>query len=435
MNQNFKQDDISLNNRILDALSENDIQNFLIHTKTTDSEELFFVKKEKVLHRGKHVIHSDVTIYHDFEIDGQAYRGSFTFTANLNMSAEELSKKVKNAYTSAHSVKNPYYKLPSGSQMFSEHESDTAATSVSDLLRADDIAAVIYKNDSSEQTYINSLEIFVNHAYVHIINSNGVNVSFANAVYEGEFVAQSTVSEDVELYRDFKYSSKDTNLDDSLSEYVTTSLQAAHDRSIARPFADVVKDESYKKIILKGNCLYDLFKYYLVKSDASMIYPEYSKYAIDDFITSDVSNEKISMTLAPNIPYSDEGIELRSLNIIKDNQIRFITGNAMYAAYLGIEPTGTYDSYSLLSGDTSIEEMKSEPFLMVSDFSDFQMDEFTGAFGGEFRLGYYFDGETVTPVTAGSVNGNINELKGLKLSKETRNSYHYNGPVAISYNK
>ena len=55
MNQNFKQDDISLNNRILDALSENDIQNFLIHTKTTDSEELFFVKKEKVLHRGKHL--------------------------------------------------------------------------------------------------------------------------------------------------------------------------------------------------------------------------------------------------------------------------------------------------------------------------------------------------------------------------------------------
>ncbi len=435
MNQNFIQDDNTLNTHILEALSENNIQNFLIQTTSVCSEESFFIKKENVLNRGKYTIQSNITVFHDFNENEKDYRGSFTFTANLNMTADELSKKVANAYQSARSVKNPYYKLPSGSQMFSESDSISVLSENGKVQKSMDIAQIIYENDTHKHAFINSLEVFINHTHSHIINSNGINVSFEHTVYTGEFVVQSTFAEDVELYRDFKYSSKDEHLKESLSDFVTSALDAVYERSVAKPFSEVVKEENYHKIILTGSCLYDLFNYYLTKSDASMIYPGYSKYSIGTSIASDNTSDKISMTLAPNIPYSEEGIELKNLAIIRDNKVQFITGNAMYASYLGIQPTGTYNSFHLAPGTTSLETMKSEPYLMVSDFSDFQMDEFTGAFGGEFRLAYYFDGKQVTPVTAGSVNGNINDIQELKLSSETRTSYHYEGPVAVSYKK
>ena len=61
------------------------------------------------------------------------------------------------------------------------------------------------------------------------------------------------------------------------------------------------------------------------------------------------------------------------------------------------------------------------------------MDSFSGFFGGEVRLGIYFDGEKTYPVTGFSISGNINEKKcELTLSKEQiSTSSGYEGPKYI----
>ena len=85
-------------------------------------------------------------------------------------------------------------------------------------------------------------------------------------------------------------------------------------------------------------------------------------------------------------------------------------------------------------GDTSISEIQKEPYLKIVSFSDFQMDEFTGQFGGEYRLAYYFDGKNTIPVTNGSISGNINDIIGnILFSSEKQSSYYFDGPLAISY--
>ena len=60
------------------------------------------------------------------------------------------------------------------------------------------------------------------------------------------------------------------------------------------------------------------------------------------------------------------------------------------------------------------------------------MDSMGGNFGGEIRLAYLNDGEKITPVTGGSINGSIIEAqKSFKFSKETQNTSKFVGPKAI----
>ena len=65
-------------------------------------------------------------------------------------------------------------------------------------------------------------------------------------------------------------------------------------------------------------------------------------------------------------------------------------------------------------------------------FSDFQMDAFTGHFGGEIRLAYLYTDEGVKILTGGSINGSLPEKQGnLLFSTERYDTLTYTGPFAV----
>ena len=84
---------------------------------------------------------------------------------------------------------------------------------------------------------------------------------------------------------------------------------------------------------------------------------------------------------------------MKDLTLLKEGELKAIHGNARFAYYLGVEPTGIYSAVKLDNGTKTLEEMKKEPYLYVVSFSDFSMDSLSGYFGGEIRLAYLFDGE------------------------------------------
>ena len=482
--------EITMNNmidRIIEVLSQNDIQNFLINENIIETQELFYIKHSLNLTRNKNVSKYEITLYRDFIYNDTNMRGSASCLLNSSMSDMELNKNILSAYEAALSVRNPYYKLPHGDAMFVETDSisspknhftdgsaDTAGGSGLSLnkslnksanetgsLSATDIVNALFVNDTvceTTDTFINSSEIFITTSTYRIINSNGVNASYSSTTYSGEFVVQCTSPADVELYNDFKYSSKDDNILNSLRNKVANALIMVKDRSIAKAFSN---DMKYDTVILEGQCVGELFNYYLKRLDASMIYPKYSSFAIgksviperelsntpdsDKSINSDKTRcidsdscrtlpDKLNITLTPKLPYSCEGIALKRLELIKNNIAQYITGNARFAFYLGINPTGECDCYKLECGNTSIEQLKSSRYLRVVNFSDFQMDSLSGQIGGEYRLAYYCDGTKEIPVTNGSISANINDIvKNIKLSSESQNSYNFDGPLAISY--
>lgn len=450
-------------NRILKCISDNDIQNYSLHCTTTKSEELFFIRQECTLNRNKLTTKCEITIYHDFESNDVNYRGSSSFIADLNMDEEELGAKIMSAYRSSLYVKNSYYPLPSGNRMETENsetiqnnsgqigsnknsDKNTFENSDNDdivtehkLYTGNEIADFVFKNDVDTDVFINSLEIFVTENFVHIINSNGIDVGYHNIIYSGEFVVQAKTPNDVELYQDFKYSYLDDDIASSLSELVCKNLKAVKDRAIAVPINGLPQWNatglSFKNVILEGNSVYELFHYYLRRTDASMVYPGYSHFKIGDSILKHTeTSSTVTITLNPKVPYSPEGIKLLNLPLISDNTINYITGDARFSYYLGVPATGTYECFVMECGDTSISEIQKEPYLKIVSFSDFQMDEFTGQFGGEYRLAYYFDGKNTIPVTNGSISCNINDIIGnILFSSEKQSSYYFDGPLAISY--
>lgn len=432
----------TLLDRIMNIISENSIQNYLVFQTTTNSEELFYIKKELQLTRNKTTDKCNVTIYHDYEYDNTPMRGSSSFTADISMTDKELSDKIMSAYNSALSVKNPYYQLPIGKQMFSESDNTYFDTMKSDkIYSGHEIADMLFANDINTDAFINSAEIFVTYQYINIVNSNGINVSYSDVIYSGEYVVQAVSPNDVELYYDFKYSYLNNNIGPSLKSKLNNSLSAVRDRARALSVANNELDMKYKKIIIEGSSIYDLFSYYLKRLDASMIYPGYSTFSLNSKVVpeSNGNNQKnsdnINITLMPEVPYSTEGIPLIKVPLIEDNTARLITGNSRFSYYLGVPAIGTYESYSMKCGNTSIKEFEKEPYLKIINFSDFQMNELTGQFGGEYRLAYYFDGVNTIPVTNGSLSGNINDLvKSMQLSKESQSSYNFEGPLAIAYN-
>ena len=80
--------------------------------------------------------------------------------------------------------------------------------------------------------------------------------------------------------------------------------------------------------------------------------------------------------------------------------------------------------------------MRQGTYLEVVNFSDFQMDSFSGHFGGEIRLAYLCDGEKRIPVTGGSINGNILEAqKSLVFSSQIQTEESFEGPLAVCMEK
>ena len=242
---------------------------------------------------------------------------------------------------------------------------------------------------------------------------------------------------DVELYQDFQYSSLDKDIEKSISRVLSDNLCMVRDRAKAVSIHDIPEEKiKYDSVILEGNCVYELFRYYLRRLDASMIYPGYSQFKLNEPVITqkEASADKLNISLAPKNPYSDEGVKLIHAVLIKDSVAKCITGNARFSFYLGIPAIGEYNCFDMECGNTTLDEMYKKPYLKIVNFSDFQMNELSGQFGGEFRLAYYYDGTNTIPVTNGSISGNINELvKTMRLSKENQQFYNFNGPLAVSY--
>lgn len=422
---------------LISALEENNIQNFTLNNIITTTEELFFERKNIVLSRNIETEKCEVTIYNDFEENDKFMRGSSSFIADPSMSFEDISKKISSAFETALSVHNPYYKLPASNSIFSSDDNNTLINETNEnIYSAYDIADMIYTYDNDDNSFINSSEIFVTNKFYNIINSNGINVSYSDTTYFCEYIVQCKNPSDVELYQDMKFSSHDKDIENSIKDTITKSLSMVKDRSNAISVNSLESELIYENIILEGHCVYDLFNYYVKRLDASMIYPGYSSFKIGDNVVN--SNETIAdainITLTPKKPYSEEGIKLLSTTLIKDNIAKCITGNARFSHYLSIPPIGEYTSYKLDCGNSNYEEILKKPHLRIVNFSDFQMDNFTGQFGGEYRLAYYFDGKTTTILTNGSISGNINDLvQTMQFSKEKQNFYDFEGPNMVAY--
>ena len=412
--------------RILSALGKCGIEDYHIVVKDEQSAELFFIKKELDMQRLKKVQTADVSVYHVFEEGDNRFRGVASVQVQDSLTQPEMEKLFADAYYAAGFVKNKYYDLYEGTKVGMVQAKDPfGEKTLNEMVQG--FAQALFAEDVYKEVFINSAEIFASRLTVHIRSSRGVDVSYNRSRVQGEFVVQCTSGQDVETYQDFSYNG--WNLD-AIREKARNTIELTR----ARARATTAPTAGEYRLILSGGYVNEFMSYYVNRASSFAIYQKYSTFSVGcDVQGGEVSKDRVNMTMKSNVPFSDEGIPMKNRELVKDGKLMMIHGGNRFAQYLGIAPTGNFDGYKVEAGNVSIEQMKEQPYLEVVNFSDFQMDWFTGHFGGEIRLAFLYDGKTVTPVTGGSVNGNIFEAqKSLVFSKEMQVEKDFEGPKAVA---
>ncbi|URZ18287.1 TldD/PmbA family protein [Clostridium felsineum] len=419
--------------RIKEILESKSIDDYKIIEEKINSEEAFFVKKDIDMTRSKEVHHYKVTVYKDFEENEVKYRGSSTFNVDPTMNDKEINEIIEDGIFAAGFVKNAYYDIPKmETAEIKNVESKFSEGTLADWMPK--LVEALYKSDNEKNGEINSAEMFLNKKYKRIITSYGVDLSYES--YEGmiEFITSwKETDEEIELYKMLTFSDYDP---EAISKAASEMLFLAKERAKAK---NTVNSGKYK-LILSGSPVKEVLSYYLDKSNANNIYNKISTFKMEDSIQGDnIKGDSINLILDPSVknsiyssPIDDDGVVLSKTQILENGKLKNYHGDLRHSYYLKNKPTGVIKNFVVETGSKSIEEMKKEPYLELVAFSDFQMDSTTGDFGGEIRLGWYFDGEKTIPVTGGSLNINIQDVQNnIFLSKEMQSENGFIGPKAI----
>ena len=186
--------------------------------------------------------------------------------------------------------------------------------------------------------------------------------------------------------------------------------------------------------MLSGNAVPTVLSYYVSRSSASMLYARYSSWNVGDDVQNADGGESLDLTLCATVPYDAEGIPMQDLPLLKNGKLLSVHGANRFCRYLGVKPTGSFGKVSCANGTVPFDMLKKEPCLWVVAFSDFQMDDFSGHFGGGIRLAYLIEDGKVTPVTGGSVNGSLLDAQGnMTFATERYQTARYDGPYAVRF--
>lgn len=412
--------------RLLEILNTSkEINGYKVVTIKKHQYQLFFVQDKVETNR---VV--DSTIYKVFVyVDVESKRGMGSFTYAPYDDDKEAHKKLDEAIFNAKLALNPYYDLPSPSQEKPiELKSNLSEREFSDI--AYDIARAIFKADMSEKCYSSATEIFLTKTETRVINSLGLDVN--ETKYEGEIElipTYETNEKEVEVYHLIQFLEFD-------SDKITNEVNEVLNLVKARHNAIELPKGLNIPVIIDGGEVGQFFEYFLEDTAYQVKYTKNNLYELNQDIQKNGNGSKLNLTLSPYAKgvYSSsaidlDGIVLKDTQIINNGIISSRHGSNQYGQYLKEEPTGVLPVLVVSGGQTPIEEMKTKPYLRCVRFSALQIDRISGYYGGEVRLGFYFDGEKEIPVTGFTISCNLHDVVGdVVYSKELDTYENYFGP-------
>jgi predicted Zn-dependent protease len=416
---------------ILESFPE--IDGFKIIAQKTESVEVFLIKKTVDMHRTKKVAQFRVTVYKDFEADGVKYRGSSTTQLHPTMSEREIREALNEAAFAARFVRNKHYPLVKPTKIVKPvPPNNFAAASLTDWLPK--LTKTVLAADTFKNGWLNSAELFLNKVDLRIMNSEGLDLAFENYRGELEFITNwQEAGAEVELYQDIHFAAFKP---ESVVQSIRELLELSREKALAKPTPALKRHT----ILLTGEPVREFMQYYYIQSNAQSVYEQTATMQLGEKIQgANSKGDLLSIKLTPFLenstesrPFDEDGVPLEPVEIFQQGTLVRNWGNQQYSHYLNVPATGNIRNMVITGGSKTVESFKKQPYLELFAFSDFQMDPLTGNFGGEIRLGKYFDGNTVIPVSGGSISGNIKEVQSeMFFSEELQRENNFCGPKTI----
>jgi len=416
---------------IIEALRASGIDEYVITETHSNSAEMYFIKRELDMRRHVALDEYSVDVSNVFTEDGKKFRGQSTVLLYPDMTALEMQAELVKGYRAAAYVKNPYYELFTAAEAETMPKPDCGACggenagNIPELL-AGKAAEALFKAQG-RRAFINSAEVFGSFRRVHTVTSSGIDVSYSEAKVRGEYVVQCKTPADVEQY--FNFDLTEAGID-SLTGKAEEALRTVEDRSVATESPDAGEYD----VVLSGRQIGEIMRYYLSRSNVAMIFPGYSDWQPGTQVQGDnIRGDALCITAGCSVPYGFDGVPMTDRELVSGGELKLLQGPTRFARYLGLAPVGNYDRIKLPAGSVPAEELKRGCLCPVS-FSDFQLDPFSGFFGGEIRLAYLHpaEGGEAQIFTGGSVNGSIiDSASDMVFSKEMYADSRYEGPAYV----
>ena len=410
---------------IVKLLNEAGVTAWEIRDVKTRGWEFYFIRHALDQNRVRDVEHITVQVYQLIE-DG-AWLGTASCELAPTAQEAELRTQIADLAYRATLVKNKPYSLRAPE----EAEAAAQAPIDVDAIAADFIRTVREIPETAGED-INSYEIFVSAKTRRILNSAGVDVteSYPDSMLEVVVNARREGHE-IELYRNYTSGSCDT---EGLRRDLLRTMRYGRDRLAAHPTPALGTAD----VLFTTSDAVSLYRYFADRLNASMVYRKLSDWRLGEPVAPDFRGDRPTLAAlrellnsSRNRRYDAEGAPIRDTVLLENGVARSYLGTRMFASYLGLEHAFIPTNFAASGGTHTEEELRAGKYLEVVEFSDFQVDSATGDLFGEIRLAYWHDGETVTPVTGGSLSGSMLKLaEEMYLSRESTQYDSWRVPAA-----
>lgn len=391
----------------------------------TQGWEFYFIRHALDQNRVKDVSHITVKVFQLIE-DGK-FLGSASCEIAPTADETEIRAQIADLAYRATLVKNRPYTLraPEADEPAPEEPIDLAAI-------ARDFLRTVRKLPETAGEDINSYEIFVSAKTRRFMSSTGIDrrESYPSSMLEVVVNARREGHE-IELYRNYKSGTCDV---EGLRKDLLRTMQYGRDRLLAKPTPALEKAD----VLFTARDAVSLYDYFADRLNAAMVYRKLSDWELGKPVAETFHGDRPTVTALRELPNSSmnrrfdgEGATIRDAVLLEDGVAKNYLGARMFAAYLGLEQAFSPTNLAASGGTRSEEELRAGAYLEVVEFSDFQVDSVTGDLFGEIRLAYWHDGETVTPVTGGSLSGSMLELAGeMYFTRESAQYDNWRIPAA-----
>lgn len=399
-------------------------------TKTCSSE-LFYVGKRLETNRAADTENYELTIY----VDQDGQRGASAFSVAAYMTETELREKIEENIYAAGFAMNPWYSLPvPANAVIPKSASNIPALTLKTA--AELVSDAVFAADHFADGYLSATEIFLTETTQRILNSQGVDVSATTYGGAVELIPSwEKGEEEVEIYHMLRFESLDAA---DITAQVEEQLLLAKARFEAKPLHEVLDPAKAPKVIIQDEEAGEIFQYFVYDLTYMQKYQKSNKFELgDDVQGENVTGTRLNLTMAPYVKnafgsafFDTDGVILNETPLIKDGVAVGRFGPWRFGYYLGEKtPAGALPITKVEPGTKTFTEMAKEPYLRCVTFSGIQVEPNSGYFGGEVRLGFYFDGEKEIPVTGFSISGDLNVSRGTMVySQETVTTRFYHGP-------
>ena len=395
-----------------------------------ESCELFYVQKKTETIRATETVDYAVTVY----VDKGEMRGQATFAVYSYMDEKQIEELIKENVFAASFALNPFYEIP-GPEEYTEPKPSGNLMEKPFAETIAEIGKAIMAANVVENGSLSATEIFLYRDEKRIRNSKGVNVPFVTYECRIETIPNFVHGkEEVEIYQPLSFSVFDPK---ELTEKVAEALRLVKDRAEAVPMPHV---GSLPVIIEEEEGLAMFFEEVVSDLGYQSAYTHSNLFELEQNIQEGGDADPLTVKLCPIVegalesaPVDGDGVVLKPVTVFDKGVTKARHGSYQFGYYLGVEhPTGRIPVTVVETGTATEESVRKGPYLRCVRFSGMQADLANNFFGGEVRLGYYFDGTKEIPVTGLSIQGDYKAaLQTMKLAKERITLEYYQGPKFV----